>query len=50
VDNLKQVTPEQIQAVAKKYLKKNNLSVAVLDPLPIEQQAQRQTIGGRHGS
>lgn len=31
-----QVTPEQVQAVAKKYLIEDNLTVAVLDPLPLE--------------
>ena len=36
VDKLKQVTPEQIQAVANKYLVERNLSVAVLEPLPMD--------------
>jgi zinc protease len=49
VDNLKRVTPEQIKAVAAKYLIKRNLTVAVLDPLPMEQQAKRKVAGGRHG-
>ena len=51
VDHLKQVTPEQIQQVAKKYLVDDSLSVAVLDPLPIEGKttAQRQIPEGvRH--
>ena len=35
-DKIKQVTPEQIQQVAKKYLVKDQRTVAVLDPLPLE--------------
>ena len=51
VENLQKVTPEQIQAVADKYLTERNLTVAVLDPLPIEQAAPRKpAAGGRHGS
>ena len=33
---LQAVTPEQVQAVAKKYLLKDNLTVATLDPQPID--------------
>jgi zinc protease len=36
VDHLKTVTAEQIRQVAQKYLVENNLSVAVLDPLPMD--------------
>jgi zinc protease len=52
IARLKAVTPEQVQAVAQRYLVDENLTVAVLDPLPIEQQPQpRQALaGGRHGS
>ena len=51
VEHLKRVTPEQIQQVAKQYLTEDNLSVAVLEPLPIEGgQPSRQSAGGRHGS
>jgi zinc protease len=32
VDKLKAVTPEQVQAVAKKYFVPDNLTVAVLEP------------------
>jgi zinc protease len=35
VDHLKAVTAEQIRQVARKYLIEDNLSVAVLDPLPM---------------
>jgi zinc protease len=50
VDQLKQVTPEQIQQVARKYLVDDSLSVAILDPLPIQgKTALRQvSTGGRH--
>lgn len=51
VEHLKKVTAEQIQRVAQKYLTEDNLSVAVLDPQPIEGgRSGRQTAGGRHGS
>ena len=33
---LKAITPEQVQAVAKKYLVSDNLTVATLDPQPID--------------
>ncbi|MGD8588697.1 MAG: pitrilysin family protein [Chromatiales bacterium] len=50
VEHLKQVTPEQIQQVARKYLVDDRLSVAVLDPLPLEgKTAHRQVPAGvRH--
>ena len=35
LDNIKAVTPEQIQQVAKKYLLDKNLTVAVLEPQPL---------------
>lgn len=35
-DRLKAVTPEQIKTVANRYLVDNRLTVAVLDPLPME--------------
>ncbi|PVV06611.1 MAG: peptidase M16 [gamma proteobacterium symbiont of Ctena orbiculata] len=36
VDHLKAVTAEQIRQVAQKYLVEDNLSVAVLEPLPMD--------------
>lgn len=36
VDNILAVTPEQIQAVAKKYLIEDHMTVAELDPQPID--------------
>ncbi len=35
VDRIRAVTPEQVQAVAKRYLVDERLTVAVLDPLPL---------------
>jgi len=34
-DKIKQVTPEQVMAVAKKYLVEDHLTVAILEPLPL---------------
>jgi zinc protease len=39
-DKLNAVTSEQIQAVAKKYLVKDNMTVATLDPQPIDPNAK----------
>lgn len=51
VGHLKAVTPEQIKTVAQKYLHDDNLSVSVLEPLPIEDaKPKRSSAGGRHGS
>jgi len=41
-EKLKAVTSEQIQAVAKKYLVKDNMSVATLDPQPVDPNAKPQ--------
>jgi zinc protease len=53
VDRLKAVTPEQVQAVAKKYLIEDNLTFARLDPQPMDEaSAKRQmraAAGGGHG-
>ena len=40
VEHLAQVTPDQIQAVARKYLTADNLTVAVLDPQPMAADAK----------
>ena len=37
VDRLREVTAEQVQEVARKYLVDDNLTVAVLDPLPMDE-------------
>ncbi len=39
-EKVKVVTSEQIQAVAKKYLVKDNMTVAVLEPQPIDPNAK----------
>ena len=39
-EKLKAVTSDQIQAVAKKYLIKDNMTVATLDPQPIDPNAK----------
>ena len=39
-EKLKAVTSEQIQAVAKKYLVKDNMTLATLDPQPIDPNAK----------
>lgn len=50
VDRLKAVTAEQVQAVAKKYLVEDHLTVALLDPLPMDtEKPARRSTGGRHG-
>lgn len=50
VDRINAVTPEQVQAVARKYLVENRRTVAVLDPLPIEpgSKPQQSQQGGDH--
>ena len=45
---IRQVTAEQIQAVAKKYLVKETLTVAVLDPQPLTNKKRRSSSIGRH--
>ncbi len=41
-NKLRAVTPEQVQAVAKKYLLKDNMTIATLDPQPIDPNAKPQ--------
>jgi zinc protease len=36
IEKLRQVTPQQVQAVAKKYLVDEGLTIAVLDPQPLD--------------
>lgn len=52
IDALKAVTPEQVRTVAQRYLIDDNLTVATLIPLPMDQQQPRAATGagGRHGS
>ena len=48
VDKVRAVTPAQIQAVARKYLVDDGLTVGILDPQKIPAQAARITNGGTH--
>lgn len=45
---IRQVTAEQIREVAKKYLVKDTLTVAVLDPQPLTAKKRRAESTGRH--
>ena len=46
---LQAVTAAQVREVAKKYLQDDSLTVAVLDPQPLDQKAPRAPVkGGRH--
>lgn len=50
LEKLQTVTPEQVQAVAKKYLVDDALTVAYLDPQPLEGKRPAAQIPGlRHG-
>jgi zinc protease len=50
VDKLKAVTPEQVREVARKYLRDDSLTVAVLEPLPLDNTViSKRSSGGRHG-
>jgi len=49
VERIRAVTPEQVQAVARKYLVDDGLTVGVLEPLPIDNGAGPKLVqGGRH--
>ncbi|OOZ38120.1 peptidase M16 [Solemya elarraichensis gill symbiont] len=54
VEKLRAVTPEQVQEVAQRYLQPDNMTIAVLDPQPMdEKQAEsksRPHVGVKHGS
>ncbi len=45
---IRQVTAEQIQKVAKKYLVEDTLTVAVLDPQPLTTKKRRASTSTRH--
>ncbi|MGV6827574.1 MAG: M16 family metallopeptidase [bacterium] len=51
LDRIKAVTPEQVQAVARKYLVDENLTIAILKPQPMDSKKPRakKAVGGRHG-
>jgi zinc protease len=46
IEKLREVTPEQVQAVAKKYLLDDSLTVAVLDPQPLDKTKPAAAAGG----
>jgi zinc protease len=48
VEKLKQVTAEQVQAVAKKYLVDDRLTVAYLDPQPLDAKKPSAPPAGLH--
>ncbi|WP_043118553.1 M16 family metallopeptidase [Solemya velum gill symbiont] len=54
VEKLRAVTPEQVQEVAQRYLQPDNMTIAILDPQPMdEKQAEsksRPHVGVKHGS
>jgi zinc protease len=50
VDKVQSITPEQVQAVARKYLVENKLTIAELVPLPMDKKARSsKAAGGQHG-
>jgi zinc protease len=48
IEKLREVTPEQVQAVAKKYLVDDSLTIAVLDPQPLEGRKPAPPQGNDH--
>jgi len=50
VEHLSDITPEQVQAVARKYLTDDQLTVAVLDPQPLDDNRPRRAPAGGHAS
>jgi zinc protease len=49
LDKLRSVTAEEVQAVAKKYFSDDHLTVAVLDPLPLnEAKAKKPAMAMKH--
>ena len=49
VDRIKQVTREQVRAVARKYLIDDNMTLAVLDPLPLGDSTAYNAKEVKHG-
>jgi zinc protease len=49
VEDIRSVTAQEVQDVARKYLVESNLTVAVLDPLPMDpKRPPRAATGGGH--
>ena len=50
LSNIQAVTPQQVQQVAKKYLQNDRLTIATLEPQPMQPaKPSRRAQGGRHG-
>jgi zinc protease len=49
VPSIQAITAEQVQAVAKKYLQNDRLTIAVLDPQPLDGASSRSAGGFGHG-
>ncbi len=49
VERIRAVSAEQVQAVARKYLTEERLTVAVLEPQPMQLAPQGHHGGGQHG-
>ncbi|GAB4345685.1 MAG: pitrilysin family protein [Gammaproteobacteria bacterium] len=49
VERVRAVTAEQVRQVAEKYLRDDWLTVAILEPQPVERGGRRERVGGRHG-
>ncbi len=47
VERIQAVTAEQVQAVAKKYFIDDRLTVAILEPLPMDRSLRRPVSGGQ---
>ncbi len=48
IEKFREVTPEQVQAVAKKYLVDDSLTIAVLDPQPLDGKKPAAPGGSDH--
>jgi zinc protease len=49
LEQIKTVTADEVQAVAKKYFADDGLTIAVLDPQPVDPNAPKRTpVGFRH--
>ncbi len=48
VERIREITPEQVRAVARKYLKQENLTIAKLDPMPMDGVEPRAVAAGGH--
>ncbi len=50
VDKVQAITPQQVQAVARKYFIEDHLTIAELVPLPMDKKSSaKKTTGGQHG-